>query len=238
LDKLNKAKDDSQTLATMKKLILLIALILFLYSCNTDDDFPNIETITSGTKWTLKIGSSPLEVYGQLQELGLEKNFDDISVVYRQPFSKPENIENDFSLYRSITVVSTSGAINRALIQFNDDKVSSIEKGGALLDAVDKWPQNVGDETAIHIDESLNGIKEKLYAIYQISEYQNYQIVLSNKWLQKSYDPDMNNYNEWAFAFSEDINVSTVGLSSVNLFFKNGKLSKITHRYNEAEVVY
>tara|TARA_R110002050_G_scaffold24083_3_gene64254 strand:+ start:7193 stop:7861 length:669 start_codon:yes stop_codon:yes gene_type:complete len=222
----------------MKRLLALIVPVLFVFSCELDDSFPQTETITSGIKWTLQIGSSPVEVYSQLQELGIEKNFDDISVAYRQPFSKPEEIQSDLGLYRSITLKKTSGRTERALIQFNQDKVSSIEEGGALLNIISKWPVETPNETSILLDDSIEILHQKLLAIYQIPTYQDYQIVLSNKWLQKSYDPDMNNYIEWAFAFSEDINFSTVGLSSVNLFFKNGKLSKIIHRYNEAEVVY
>lgn len=221
----------------MKNLLILIVPILFFSSCEKDDDFPRVKTITSGTKWTLQIGSSPVEVYSQLQELGLDKNFDDIAIVYRQPFSNPTQIQSDIGLYRAITLKTTFGVIERVLIQLDEGKVSAIEEGGALLNTISKWPVETPNETSILLDDSIEVLNQKLSAIYQIPTYQDYQIALSNKWLQKSYDPDMSNYNEWAFAFSEDINFYTVGLSSVNLFFKNGKLSKITHRYNEAEVV-
>lgn len=221
----------------MKKIILVTVVMLFAISCETDDAFPQIENITSGGKWTLQIGSSHIEVYSQLQELGLEKNFDDIAIVYRQPYSYPAEIESDLSLYRSITLEAPSGRVERVLIQFNEDKVTSIEKGGALLDVIPKWPESEPDETAIQVNDPLAEILAKLTTIYQNPIYENYKIILSNKWLEKSYDQDMDNYDEWAFTFSEDISSQRVGLSSVFLFFKNGKLSKIRHEYNEVDTV-
>lgn len=221
----------------MRKIILLILPLLLLLSCENVDSFPKTENITRGTKWTLQIGSTHTEVYSQLQELGVDKNFDDVSITYRQPFSNPNEIKSDLSLYRAITLEAPSERIERVLIQFDQDKVKSIEKGGALLDDIAKWPLDTSDEIAIHINDPLNKIREKLLAIYQIPAYENYQIILSNKWLEKPYDPDMANYDEWAFAFSEDISSQRVGLSSVSLFFKSGKLSKIRHMYNEVDMV-
>src|SRR5665647_38286 len=130
----------------MKRIILLIFPVLFLFSCVREDNFPQIENITSGKKWTLQIGSSPVEVYSQLHKLGMEKKFDAVAIVYRKPFSKPEEIQNYLGLYRAITLQSKSGVIERILIQFNQDKVSSIETGGAMLDATSSWPQNASDE--------------------------------------------------------------------------------------------
>lgn len=222
----------------MKKLILLVIPVLFLHlSCEIDDAYPQIENITSGQKWTLQIGSSPLDVYGQLQQLALEKNFNDVSIVYRQPFSGPNEIQSDIGLYRAITLETTSGVIERVLIQFNEDKVSSIEQGGALLDAIVKWPEDAPEETAIHINDPIDKIHEKLLAIYQIPIYTDYQIVLSDKWLEKAYDPDMKNYDEWAFVFSEAIHSLKDGRSSVRLYFKNERLIKIRHEYEEFDLV-
>lgn len=221
----------------MKKLALLIVPLIFLFSCEKDDILPSIENITSGKKWTLQIGSSPTETYSQLQELGIEKNFDDVAIVYRQPFSEPSELQSDLSLYRAITIGTTSGQIERVLIQFNQNKVSSIEKGGSLLDAISKWPENASNETAININDPLEEIHEKLVTIYQNPIYTNYQITLSDKWLEKSFDPDMANYDEWYFTFSTNISASRTGTSSVSLFFENNKLSRIKHQYNESDIV-
>lgn len=223
----------------MKKLILLVVPALFLFfSCKLDDNFPRVENTTSGKKWTLQIGSSPIEVYSQLQELGTEKKFGAVAIVYRKPFSKPEEVQNNLGLYQSITLQTKSGVIERALIQFNQDKVSSIEVGGAIMDVAATWPQYTSDKIAIHVNDPIDKMYEKLLAIYQISTYSDYQIILPDKSLEKPFDPDMANYDEWAFDFSENINTGLVGRSFVRLFFNNKKLVKIRQEYDENEVVY
>ena len=220
----------------MKKFALLFLTVLFFTSCENDDSFPKTETITKGTKWNLRIGSTPEQVYSQLQELGIEKNFDDVNINYRLPYSKPEEIKSDLSLYRTITLESASQVLERVLIQFDQNKVKSIEKGGGLLNDVEKWPENMSEENTIHINDPIDGIQEKLLAIYQNPIYENYKITLSPKWLQKSFDADMSNYKQWSFTFSTEVSNSKSGTSAVTLYFENAKLTKIQHQYNEAEI--
>lgn len=222
----------------MKRIILLIFPVLFLFSCELENNYPQIENITNGGKWTLQIGSSPIEVYSQLHQLGIEKKFDAVAIVYRKPFSKPEEIRNYLGLYRAITLQSKSGVIDRVLIQFNQNKVSSLETGGAMLDATSSWPQNASEEIAIHVNDPIDKVYEKLLAIYQMPTYNKYQIILPDKSLEKPFDPDMANYDEWGFAFSYEVKPGRGGISSVRLFFKNGKLSRIRHEYNEADIYY
>lgn len=222
----------------MKKIIVLTVVLIFSASCDTDDNmYPQVESITSGKKWNLQIGSSKTEIYTQLQELGTEKNFDNIGIVYRQPFSSPDDIQSDLSLYRSISLETTSGVIERTLIQFDDDQVISIEKGGAHLETISQWPEGTTDESSIFINDPISELPQKLAAIYQIPAYQDLHIVLSDKWLQKPYDPVMDNYDEWAFTFSKYISSGRSGQSSVRLYFNKGKLSKIRHTYSEADIV-
>lgn len=222
----------------MKRIILLIFPVLFLFSCKLEDSYPQIENITSGGKWNLQIGSSPIEVYSQLHQLGIEKKFDAVAIVYRKPFSKPEEIQNYLGLYRAITLQSKSGVVDRVLIQFNQDKVSSLEAGGALLDATSSWPQNAMDEIAIHINDPIDKMYQKLLAIYQMPTYNDYQIILPDKSLEKPFDPDMANYDEWGFSFSYEVKPGRGGISSVRLFFENGNLSRIRHEYIEADIYY
>lgn len=222
----------------MKRLILLVVPALFLFfSCEKDDIFPRVENTTSGEKWTLQIGSSLIEVYNQLQELGIEKKFGSVAIVYRKPYSKPEEIQNIFGFYRAITLETKSGVTERAVIGFNNEKVSSIETGGALLDSTSAWPPNTPDEITIHINDQTDILYQKLLGICQISPYNDYQIILPDKSLEDSFDPDMANYDEWAFYFQENISTNIVGRSFVRLFFDNKKLVKIRHEYNENEVV-
>ncbi len=222
---------------TITKRIFLVTLpVLFLFSCEKEGGLPRVETITSGSKWTLQIGSSPADVYSQLQRLGEEKQFADVAVAYRLPYSHPEEIQNRLDLYRSITLQNNSGRIERVVIEFNQDKVSSMQIGGAMLDSVSKWPQDTPDEITIHNNDLVENIYAKLLAIYRIPAYSNYQMILPDKALEKSFDPDMANYKEWRFNFSTDVRTGRSGMSSVTLYFKNAKLYKIRYDYNEYDV--
>ena len=223
----------------MKKLALLVIPVFFLFlSCEQGDVFPRVENITNGGKWTLKIGSSPAEVYKQLQELDFEKKIKSVGVSYRQPFSKPEEIQSDIVLYDAITLETTRGSTERVLIQFDKDKVNSIETGGSLSDAVTKWPKDAPNEVAIHINDLLDKLYDKLLTIYKIPRYKDYQIILPDKPLKKGYDINMENYDEWHFVFGEDINnAEKDGRYTVDLYFKNKKLVKIRTEYGEFEVV-
>ncbi len=222
----------------MQRIVFLIFTVLFFFSCEQENNFPKFETITSGEKWTLQIGSTPAEVYSQLNKLGIEKKFDAVAIVYRKPFSKPEEIQNYLGLYRTITLQSKSGVIERVLFQFNQNKVSSIETGGAMLNTTSSWPQNAPNEIAILVNDPIDKLYEKLLAIYQIPAYSDYQIVLPDKSLEMPFDPDMANYDEWGFSFSYDVKPGRGGISSVRLFFENGKLSRIRHEYIEADIYY
>tara|TARA_R110002049_G_scaffold252429_3_gene427683 strand:- start:930 stop:1598 length:669 start_codon:yes stop_codon:yes gene_type:complete len=221
----------------MKKLLLLIPMSFLLGSCEIDDDSLSVENITNGKKWTLEIGSSPSKVYGQLQELSVEKKFYSVNMTYRKPYSKPEDIQSDISLYNAISLQTTSGVLERALITFDQYKVSSIEKGGGLLETIQNWPEDQPNDISINVNDPVNIIMDKLIALYQIPNYQEYQIVLPAKWLGKPYDPDMKNYDEWFFTFSNNISYSKSGRNSVKLYFKNDKLIKIRNEYEEFKMV-
>ena len=223
----------------MKKLLLFVVPALFLFSsCIHNDMFPQVENTTGGEKWTLRIGSSPEEVYYQLQELGPEKEFGSVAIVYRKPYSKPEEIQNNVEFYHALTLQNKSGVTDRTLIHFTQDKVSSIETGGALPDLTSTWPPDTSDDITIHINDPIDTMYGKLLAICQISPYNDYLLILPDKSLEKPFDPDMANYDEWAFDFSENISTNTVGRSFVRLYFDNKKLVRIKHEYSENEVVY
>lgn len=221
----------------MKKIVSLCIPLLFI-ACSLDDDLPREKTTKHGKRWTLQIGSSPKETYKQLQGLGKEKNFDQVAVVYRKPYSKPSEIKSNLNLYRAVSVETTSGKTERILFQFRNDRVNSIEIGGGLLDSIAKWPQNIANKNAIHVNDPVSEVREKLITIYEIPQYQNYHLILSDKWLKKAYDPDMDNYEEWAFSFSKKIGNLKDGRHSVRLYFKNEKLIKIRDTYDELELVY
>lgn len=223
----------------MNKINLLVGIILLisLSGCFQDDNLPRVENITSGTKWTLQIGSSPLKVYDQLQDLGADKNFNSVGIVYRQPYLSPGEIQSDIALYNAITLKTDSGRVERILFQFDQDRISSIEEGGAMLGSISKWPENLPDDISINVNDSLVNLRGKLIAIYENPTFKKYQIIQPNKSLDKPYDLDMENYEEWAFTFFENISARIDGRYNVRLFFQNKKLVKIRNEYEEFELV-
>lgn len=222
----------------MKRIYLLIIPALLLFSCKKDNIPPYTETITKGEKWGIRIGDSPADIFARLQQIGPEKGFDQVSIVYRQAFSRPEEIQQHLDFYNAVTLSSKTGRTERAIIEFSGDKVSSIAAGGAMPAVVSKWPLDVPDTFAIHTNDPVAKIYDKLLAIYQIQEYSDYQIILPEKTLSKPFDPDMVNYDQWAFSFSMDVKPGIGGSSSVRLVFKNERLFKLIHEYKENEVLY
>ena len=220
----------------MKRLLLLLFPAILLFSCSKKDQLPLIETITKGDKWGIKIGSSYADVYSRLQELDKEKNLSSVAVVYRQPFSTPQEVQYLLPYYNAVTLMDTSVVIDRALIQFPGDKETGINSGGALPEEMNQWPASVPAETAILKNDPVNNIYTKLLAIYKIPAYSHLKIILPDKPLNKPFDPDMEKYAEWGFSITTDVKPGVKGNSIVRLYFKDGKLNKILHQYNENEV--
>lgn len=217
----------------MKRIFLLLIPALSLFACKKGNNFPTQETITIGGKWGIRIGSSFADVYAQLQTLGKEKNFDAVSLVYLQPLASPEELKPHLDYYNAFTLMSNSAVINHVLVQFAEDKVTSISAGGALPDDVAKWPSGSPDDIAIHVGDPVSDLYTKVAAIYQLPAYGIHQIILPDKPLARSFDPAMAGQNEWAFSFTTNIRPSVTGTSFVRLYFGNGKLVKIYHQYNE-----
>jgi hypothetical protein len=223
----------------MKRVILLIIPVFLLFSCKKEKDnsFPNLETVTQGSKWSLKIGSSYLDTYTQLQQLGKEKNILDVAVIRQQPISSLDQIQYDLQFYNAVSIESTTGTQDRVEFQFNQDKISSIQTGGTQAAEVTKWPQDVADNLTIKKDDPVSGLYAKLQAIYQMPAYQtSYRIILPDKPLDKPFAPDMANSSEWLFYYFEDVKSGRSGRYTVSLIFKDGKLNKITSEYAEFDV--
>ena len=221
----------------MKKLFLLSCVVLSLFSCKKELSGARMETLTSGTKWNLRIGSSITNVYASLQQLGNEKGFYDVALVGQQPIAKPEELVDRLLYYRAISIETTQGVLERTYIELGKEKITSLQVGGALPSAVAQWPTDVPNEIAIRANDPLSTLYGKLVAIYKYPQYKDRKIALSDKPLDKPFDPYMANFKEWHFSFfSATGNPSKTGRSTVRLYFKDGKLDRIQHTYEEFDV--
>jgi hypothetical protein len=222
----------------MKKIGLLALIILSFFSCKKDNGAPFVETVTKGDKWGLSIGSSFTDVYTRLQVLGQEKNFHSLLLNSQPPILKPEDLQNRLELYSGLSFqIKNPGRIEQVILYFSRDTIQSIEAGGGLPVETTQWPQDVSGQPVLKKGDPVNGLYNKLLAIFQLPAYaNNYQFFLNAKPLDKPWDPAMAKCEEWDFDFSVTVRPGREGRSSVNLFFKDGQLYKIVHSYSEGDV--
>jgi hypothetical protein len=208
---------------------------LLLFACKKENGSARVETIISGSKWDIKIGSTYADVYAQLQKSGQQNDFNEVDIInQKQTFSKPEDIQQKFKFYSLILLQKNTTDLGGISIAYNGDKITSITVPGPA--SVTKWPQDAPDETALHVNDAVDNIYTKLLAIYKLPDYANYQIIVAYKSLNKPFDPDMANYNEWAFYLTKDPKPGISGTYYVRLLFKNGKLGMIRSEYKESQV--
>lgn len=216
----------------MKKLFLLLIPAVLLFACKKDNTLPRTETTTSGSKWGIRIGSSAADVYAQLQVSSKQNNFEYVDVPSQKlTFTKPEEIQQQYKFYGMINLQKgTDGAS----IVYDLDKVVYIT--ASIPAPTTKWPQSAAEGAAVVKGEPVNNIYNKLQTIFQQPAYADYTITLAYKSLNKGFDPDMGNYNEWSFYIFKDIKPSLRGRYYVRLLFSNGKLKQIVTEYSESEV--
>lgn len=220
----------------MKRLLPIMLLLIVISACKKEKHGDYSESITKGEKWGIKIGSTQAEVFAQLQQAGKTLDFQYVAIYGRKPYSSPEKLIEILPFYYALTVYSNTGTLDRAVLLFSGDKVQQIATGGGLTSNVTKWPDGVADDTAIKVDDPVSGMGAKLLKIHQLPAYSAYGFVLSDKPLNKPYDPDLNNYSDWQFVFSDFVSSSISGASSVKLHFNGGRLERIDHDYREAQI--
>lgn len=226
----------------MKKLPLLftttIALALLFSSCLKDKTGIKTETITEGSKWGLQIGSAAADTYLALQQLDNEKEgkIGYVAFYGKHTFDTPEEIRSRLLYYNAVSLQSPESVINRAVIIFDAAQVTSVSVGGALLDEVPKWPQDVAEEVAIRKDDPVETLYTKIAAIHSQSAYNKYQISLPEKILSKAFDPELANIEQWSFGFQDSIAPGKAAMNNATLYFSEGKLLKILTSYREGDI--
>ena len=215
----------------MKKIFLSTIFLTFLIfiSCLKDSgenqDVQKTEIITEGEKWTLRIGSTPEEVFTQLQTLGAEKKFQQILLTEKKPFSNPKEIDGFWQYYDEIIIIDKTSE-RSYIVVFEIDKVKGIHLSGIGFPPVEAFPENMNSNQSIVRGDTALQVYEKLLKIY---EAQPFNISLAFKSLNKKFDPDMVNHKNWIFSFHPKARA----FSQVQLDFKDNKLNKITHIYSE-----
>lgn len=218
--------------------IILTTTLLFS-SCMKDKNGTTTETITKGSKWGIRIGSTAAEVYQALQHLNNAKDGKIEYVAYwgQHAFSAPDEIKQRYLYYNAITLQSSDAVIYRAIISYDAHEVKSIEVGGALPEGVDKMPQDAPDEIAIHPGDPVETLYAKISAIFELPGYHNYQIILPEKTLLKDFDPALAEMAQWYFGFDESLSPGKTGMTNVTLYFSKGKLTKMTTSYREGDII-
>ncbi|WP_316824741.1 hypothetical protein [Pedobacter miscanthi] len=220
----------------MKKLLPMMLLLIVISACKKEKQGDYSESITMGEKWGIKIGSTQAEVYAQLQKAGSTLDFQNVAIYGRKPYSTPEKVAEIIPFYYALTIYSNSGTLDRVVFLFSADKIQEIATGSGLTTGVAKWPDGAADDTAIKVDDPVSAIGAKLLKIHQLPAYASYGFVLSDKPLNKPYDVDLNNYNDWQFVFSDFVSSSVSGTSTVKLHFNAGRLERMDHDYREAQI--
>ncbi len=211
-------------------------LLIVISACKKEKQGDYSESITMGEKWGIKIGSTQAEVYAQLQKAGSTLDFQNVAIYGRKPYSTPEKVAEIIPFYYALTIYSNSGTLDRVVFLFSADKIQEIATGSGLTTGVAKWPDGAADDTAIKVDDPVSAIGAKLLKIHQLPAYASYGFVLSDKPLNKPYDVDLNNYNDWQFVFSDFVSSSVSGTSTVKLHFNAGRLERMDHDYREAQI--
>lgn len=216
----------------------VIGVALLFSSCLKDKNDTKTETITEGGKWGIQIGSTAAEAYLALQQFDAEKEgkISYVSFYGKHTFDNTADIEARLPYYNAISLQSPQTVINRAVIIYDDTKVTSIEAGGALLDEVAKWPEGVADDIAIHKDDPVETLYPKIVAIHALSDYSGYQIILPEKTLSKDFDPELANAEQWSFSFQDELTPGKAAENTAILYFSEGKLIAIYTSYRETDV--
>lgn len=210
----------------MKQLSLLLLSGLLLASCTKSGKDIKTESITQGAKWGIHIGSTPSEVYAQLQLLDEEKHISAVDVLNMPAFDNPVAVGPSITLYQIIALEEQNVSNpNRVLVAFNNNKVQ-VGTGTTSIDSVGRWPQNATDQNAIIYGEDVNTFYDKLLSVHASGVLNNYKIHLGPKTLAKEYDTRMESYSRWRISFLSDGILSTV-----DLYFSEGRLERIYHEY-------
>lgn len=162
-----------------------------------------------------------------------------VAVVGRGRYQDPLDIRDILPFYDWLSIQTATGHIEGVLLSLEKNRVDEIMVGNSwMVDSLEIWPEDFEDDEAIHRGDSFEDLFLALEIIHASPEYGTYHYILPDIPLDLDFDPDMVNFGQWAFSFTEDQDQPGIqGSSQVRLFFENGKLARIHHVFDEHEIV-
>lgn len=221
----------------MKNVLYAIAVLLCTWSftsCLKDDDKIQVENVKKGEKWGVRIGSSPEEVYRQIQEADQDKNIEKVSIVYRKASNDPALLPGRLDGYDFIKFERPGAAyMETVYVGIMPEGVQKIRvaKEGEWVE-VDSWPEDVPDQLVIRTEDEVADLYGKLVQLYEQDSFKDYQFSFADKPLNRPYDPKVEHYEEWAFSFQGIPDGASYGRTDVRLYFSNRKLQRMQITYN------
>jgi len=222
------------------QLIMMSILVCFFTACLKDDNSVKIEQVKKGEKWGIRIGSTPEQVYQQIQQAGSQKNFDMLSLVYRKASNDPSLLPENLGAYNYLKFQRQEEGeqyVTQVYLHFSDNKVSKIQFAKDEWNDLERWPEEEPANLSIQSGEETSTVYEKLQQLYGQENFSSYYFSLSDKPLDRTYDPKMELYTEWAFFFTEDSGNPNPSGTETRLYFEKNKLSKMQITYRTYEPV-
>jgi len=210
-------------------------------SCIKDDNSIKVEHVKKGEKWGIKIGSTPEQVYQQIQLVSNEKHFDKLSIVYRKASNDPGLLPENLGTYDFLKFERQEEGekyVTQAYLHFSDNKVSKIQFAKGEWNDIESWPKEEPVNLSIKLGDQMSAVYEKLQQLYDRESFASYNFSLSDKPLDQGYDPKMGLYSEWAFFFTEEGSgdPNSTG-TETRLYFEKNKLSKMKITYRTYEPI-
>ncbi|MBV7532521.1 hypothetical protein [Chitinophaga sp. sic0106] len=219
----------------MRTLLLLLMPVILLWSCKKDDTIPANEDVTQGSRWGIIIGSTPEQVYQQLQTLQSPLRVKSVYRIPRTQYEKIADFKSDPTLYNRFLIhgVDSAGVVS---IDYEQSITKIMWSGPDGTYSLDKWPANT--DTYLTVGDSATVIQSKMSKIFEKWPYHaRYEIATGRKPLSAGFDVEMKKWNLWQFTASALVTSETFGVYVISLYFSSNKLSRINIQYMEDPAV-
>lgn len=180
------------------------------------------DSISSGEKLGITIGSKAFEVYQMIRDIREEHRIGGLQLV-GNIFSAVADLADRLPLYKQLLFDEQTGTGSGIQLYFEQGKVASIWTNNG--DKLSQWPQNPFAKAYIAVNDPVGSVHKRLQTISTTKQYAKKfeRLSLFAKDLDKAYDPIMGELNEWYFAIAEEEH----HLRIYHFYFDGGKLVAI-----------